>query len=111
MYHADRRGLEDIGSVDAALLVGDWRALPSASLDAIASLPKVIVGPSASEAPGTIHVSIDTGRAGIHEGGTAYRLDDIPLPLTPALDGPRTAAMVLGALEDAVAQRLREAAA
>ena len=74
--------------MDTALLVGDWRAVPSASLDAIASLPKVIVGPSASEAPGTTHVSIDTGRAGIHEGGTAYRLDDIPLPLSAAARRP-----------------------
>ena len=111
VYHADRRALGDAGSVDSALLVGDWRAIPSASLNAIASLPKVIVGPSASEAPGTTRVSIDTGRAGIHEGGTAYRLDDIPLPLAAALDGPRTAAMVLGALEEAVARSLREVAA
>ena len=111
VYHADRRALGDAGSVDSALLVGDWRAIPSASLNAIASLPKVIVGPSASEAPGTTRVSIDTGRAGIHEGGTAYRLDDIPLPLAAALDGPRTAAMVLGALEEAVSRSLREVAA
>ena len=73
--------------------------------------PKVIIGPAASEAPGTTRVAIDTGRAGIHEGGTAYRMDDIPLPLAPALDGPRTAAMVLGALEEAVSRSLREVAA
>jgi formylmethanofuran dehydrogenase subunit B len=58
-----------------------------------------------------VSVSIDTGRAGIHEGGTAYRLDDIPLPLTPVVDGARTAAMVLSALEEAVTRRLREVAA
>jgi len=110
-YHTDRRGLEDVGSVDSALLVGDWRAIPSARLAAIASLPKVVIGPAASEAPGTVQVSIDTGRAGIHEGGTAYRLDDIPLPLATVLDGPRTAAMVLSALEEAVVRSLREAAA
>ncbi len=110
-YHTDRRGLEDAGSVDSVLLVGDWRTVPPASLAAIAALPKVVIGPAASGAPGTIQVSIDTGRAGIHEGGTAYRLDDIPLPLAPVLDGPRTAAMVLSALEEAVVRSLREAAA
>jgi formylmethanofuran dehydrogenase subunit B len=106
-YGTDRRGLDDIGSVDAALLVGDWRAIPAASLAALASLPRVVVGPGASDAPGGPLVVIDTGRAGIHEGGTAYRLDDIPLPLAPALDGPRSAAMVLGALEEAVSHSLR----
>ena len=111
VYGTDRRGLEDIDSFDAALLVGDWRAIPPAALTAMASLPKVVVGPRASEAPGTPQVSIDTGRAGIHEGGTAYRLDDIPLPLVPVLDGPRTAAMVLTALEEAVSRSLREAGA
>lgn len=105
--YGDRRGLEDLGSLDAALLVGDWRAIPTASLAAMASLPRVVVGPGASDAPGAPLVAIDTGRAGIHEGGTAYRLDDIPLPLAPALDGPRTAAMVLGALEEAVSHSLR----
>jgi formylmethanofuran dehydrogenase subunit B len=111
VYAADRRGLEDVGSLDAVLLVGDWRAIPAASLAAIAVLPGVVVGPGASEVPGTSMVSIDTGRAGVHEGGTAYRMDDVPLPVTPVLDGPRTAAMVLGALEEAVSQRLREEAA
>jgi formylmethanofuran dehydrogenase subunit B len=71
----------------------------------------VVIGPGATEAPGNPRVAIDTGRAGIHEGGTAYRMDDIPLPLIPALDGSRTAAMVLGALEEAVEQILREPAA
>jgi formylmethanofuran dehydrogenase subunit B len=30
-------------------------------------------------------VAVDTGVAGIHEGGTAFRMDDVPLPLRPAL--------------------------
>lgn len=111
VYGADRRALDDMGSFDAALLVGDWHAMPAASVAALASLPTVIIGPGASDWPGTAGVAIDTGRAGIHEGGTAYRLDDIPLPLAPALDGPRTAAMVLSALEEAVSRSLREVTA
>ena len=107
VYVPDRRGLDDLTSVAAALVLGDWRAIPPETLAAFAVLPTVVIGPAASEVPGA-HVCIDTGRAGIHEGGTAYRMDDVPLPLTPALDGPRTAVMVLGALEDAVAHRLGE---
>ncbi len=71
----------------------------------------MVIGPGASEAPGDPRVAIDTGRAGIHEGGTAYRMDDIPLPLTPVLDGSRTAVTVLVALEEAVKNLLREATA
>ncbi len=107
-YSADRRGLDDLASVAVALVLGDWRTVPGTAL---AGVPTVVIGPGASEAPGAPRVAIDTGRAGIHEGGTAYRMDDVPLPLTPALDGSRTAPMVLGALEDAVAKMLRESAA
>lgn len=107
-YAADRRGLDDLATVDVALVLGDWRAVPGTALTGV---PTVVIGPGASEAAGNPRVTIDTGRAGIHEGGTAYRMDDIPLPLTPALDDSRTAAMVLGALEEAVEKVLREPAA
>ena len=107
-YSPDLRGLEDLACVDVALVLGDWRTIPETTLAAVAT---VVIGPGATEAPGNPRVAIDTGRAGIHEGGTAYRMDDIPLPLIPALDGSRTAAMVLGALEEAVEQILREPAA
>jgi formylmethanofuran dehydrogenase subunit B len=103
-YSADRRGLADLASVDVALVLGDWRSVPPAAL---AAVPAVVIGPAASEAPGNPRVAIDTGRAGIHEGGTAYRMDDIPLSVAPALDGSRTAAMVLGALAEAIATSLR----
>lgn len=108
VYVPDRRGFDDLASLDVGLVLGDWRAIPPDSLAALAALPCVVIGPGASEAPVAPRVCIDTGRAGIHEGGTAYRMDDVPLPLTPALDGPRTAAMVLGALEQSVARSLRE---
>ena len=72
-YHTDLRGLEDAGSVDSVLLVGDWRTIPPASLAAIAALPKVVIGPAASGAPGAIQVSIDTGRAGIHDDTPTVR--------------------------------------
>jgi len=43
-------------------------------------------------------VAIDTGVAGIHEGGTAFRMDDLALPLRPALSGPAVATDVVRAL-------------
>jgi formylmethanofuran dehydrogenase subunit B len=47
-------------------------------------------------------VAIDTGTAGIHEGGTAYRMDEVPRSLRPPLTGQRSAVQTLEALMDAV---------
>jgi formylmethanofuran dehydrogenase subunit B len=41
---------------------------------------------------------VDTGIAGIHAGGVAFRMDDVPLPLRPPLSGPLDPATVLAAL-------------
>ena len=40
--------------------------------------------------------------AGIHEGGTAFRMDDVPLPLRPALEGAdvRSAAATVRGLRE-----------
>jgi formylmethanofuran dehydrogenase subunit B len=50
-------------------------------------------------------VAVDTGVAGIHEGGTAYRMDDVPLRLRPPLSADRTSVGVLTALLGAVRAR------
>ena len=47
-------------------------------------------------------VAIDTGLAGVHDAGTALRLDDVPLPVRAVLAGPPAAAPVVKALRDAV---------
>ncbi|MFL5576856.1 MAG: hypothetical protein ACJ79S_12890, partial [Gemmatimonadaceae bacterium] len=45
---------------------------------------------------------VDTAVAGIHEGGTAVRMDDVPLPLRPSLEGPPAAVDVVRALRERV---------
>jgi formylmethanofuran dehydrogenase subunit B len=50
-------------------------------------------------------VAVDTGIAGIHEGGTAYRMDDMPLRLRPPLQAERSVVAVLSALLAAVRAR------
>ena len=75
----------------------------------LAGTPTVVIGPRASEAPFGPAVAIDTGVAGIHETGTAYRMDEVPLPLTPPLPRPRGGHEVLEALLAAVRQRLGRA--
>ena len=90
------------GEIDAVLIAGQAERAP-AVVQAARTL--AVIGPRASEAAGAT-VAIDTGVAGIHAGGTAMRLDDVPLPLRPALDHARDPAHILRVLRDRTA-RLR----
>ena len=106
-YLPGQRGLDRLerGSFNAALVVGS----PSLGEDAAAalgSIDTVVIGPRASQAPFTTRVAIDTGAAGIHEAGTAYRMDEVPLSLRPPLTSQRSAVETLLALTDAVRDRL-----
>ncbi len=101
-YAPDQRGLTDLSRVDAALVLGEWSSIPPAQLTELANMPTVVIGPGASSAPCATRAAIDTGRLGIHDGGTACRADDVPIALTPILSGPRTATSVLEALETSV---------
>jgi formylmethanofuran dehydrogenase subunit B len=83
---------------DSALLAGDPAGIPADVARTLARVPCVAIGPRASDFAPTPRVSVDTGVAGIHEGGMALRMDDVPLPLTPTLEGPPGAADVLLAL-------------
>ena len=77
------------GDIDAALVVGAAAGIPRAVQEAIGTLPGIVIGPRATGSPWRDRgVAIDTGVAGIHEPGTALRLDDVPLPLRPSVAGP-----------------------
>jgi formylmethanofuran dehydrogenase subunit B len=103
-----------LGEADTLLVIGA-SSLISASLAAhMARLPRALIGPRASEgalATGAT-VVIDGGVAGIHEGGTALRMDDVSLPLRASLAGPReTRAVVRGVRECVRALRRRDVVA
>jgi formylmethanofuran dehydrogenase subunit B len=83
--HAGAAELLASGAVDRALVVGAPHTLPDSVARGLTGLPNVAIGPRASAAAFTPAVAIDTGVAGIHEGGTAFRMDDVPLPLRPPL--------------------------
>lgn len=87
------------GAVDAVLVVGRASGAPFA-IDAVRS---VAIGPSASELP--CDTAIDTGVAGIHERGTAFRMDDVPLPLRAPVPGPPVAADVMRVLAQRIGTR------
>lgn len=103
-YTPERRALDRAAEGAAVLVIGSSRDLSSEAVAALGLLPVVAVGPRASQASFATRVAIDTGIAGIHDGGTAYRMDDIPLPLRPPLPRARSAAstlqMLLAALQD-----------
>ena len=84
---------------DTVLLLGSASALPAVVRTALESRPCAVIGPRASdEALTSAPVAIDTAVAGIHEGGTAFRMDDVPLPLRPSLSGPPSAASIAAEL-------------
>jgi formylmethanofuran dehydrogenase subunit B len=89
------------GEVDAVLVLGSAAGVPAELLDRIARLPCAVVGPRASEsALAPAEVVIDTGVAGIHEGGLALRMDDMPFTLRPSISGPPSAATLAASLRD-----------
>ena len=84
--------------IDAMLLIGSPRSVPESVARGLASVATVVIGPYASAAAFAPAVAVDTGVAGIHEGGMAFRMDDVPLRLRPAVAGALGAAVVVGDL-------------
>jgi formylmethanofuran dehydrogenase subunit B len=96
------------GDVGALLVAGAAAHLPSPLLRLMAQVPRVVVGPCASDSAlssGVTSIVIDTGIAGIHDSGTVMRMDDVPLPLRPTLAGPPNTADVVRALGALVRSR------
>lgn len=75
---------------DAALIVASD---PLANLDPparehLASIPYVALDPHDSPTMRAAAVAFTVATYGIHVPGTVYRMDDVPIPLRPALDSP-----------------------
>ncbi|HEV8396856.1 MAG TPA: hypothetical protein VGQ37_21390 [Vicinamibacterales bacterium] len=93
---------------DAAIVIGYLDAVPADVAAFIRTVPAVVIGPDASAMTlGPRSVAIDTGLAGVHDAGTALRLDDVPLPVRAVLPGPPPAAPVVKALREAVVRSQR----
>jgi formylmethanofuran dehydrogenase subunit B len=107
-YAPQRRGLERLadGGFKAVLMVGS-PATDEGVVSALERVNTIVIGPRASQSPFRARVAIDTGVAGIHEGGTGYRMDEVPLRLRPPLSAQRSAVETL----DAIIATIRERAA
>jgi formylmethanofuran dehydrogenase subunit B len=91
------------GAIDVALVVGSSAALPAEVVGALEGVHTIAIGPRASESAIDATIRVDTGVAGIHESGIAFRTDDLPLPLRALLPTPRDTASLLKALGAAIA--------
>jgi formylmethanofuran dehydrogenase subunit B len=106
-YRPDHRGLAGLesGAFRAALIVGS-PPMDESTRNAFSRMTPAIIGPRASQAPFTTTVAVDTGVAGIHEEGSAYRMDEVPLGLRASVSGPRSTTAVLLGLTHAIRAEL-----
>ena len=76
--------------VDAALLVGSEgiSKLSTAAQSYLGELPLIVLDYPNVESPLPPTVEFTTAIYGIHEKGTAYRMDEVPIPLKQVLDSP-----------------------
>jgi formylmethanofuran dehydrogenase subunit B len=78
------------GDVDAALILGadPGATMPQPAIDHLGRIPTVVLDPKVTHTSRLARVHITTAVTGISAAGTVYRMDEIPLPLRPALDSP-----------------------
>jgi formylmethanofuran dehydrogenase subunit B len=78
------------GDNDAALILGadPGATMPQPAIDHLARIPTIVLDPKVTHTSRLARVHITTAATGISAGGTVYRMDEIPLPLRPALKSP-----------------------
>jgi formylmethanofuran dehydrogenase subunit B len=80
--------------------------MPQPGIDHLARIPTIVLDPKVTHTSRLARVHITTGATGITTPGTAYRMDEVPLPLRPALRSPYpTDAEVLRRIRQAVEAR------
>lgn len=92
------------GDNDACLVLGadPGATMPQPAIDHLARIPTIVLDPKVTHTSRLARVHITTAATGISAPGTAYRMDEIPLPLRPALKSPYPS-------DEQVVRRIREA--
>ncbi len=92
------------GDVDACLVLGadPGATMPQPAIDHLTRIPTITLDPKVTHTSRLSRVHITTAVTGISAPGTAYRMDEIPLPLRPALTSPYPT-------DEDVMRRIREA--
>ena len=75
------------GESDAVVLIGSTRLdrFPSAALKHLERIPTILIEHPYGVVPFQPKLRITTAVYGIHRHGTAYRMDEVPVPLRPLL--------------------------
>ncbi len=78
------------GDTDCAFIIGadPGATMPQPAIDHLARIPTIVLDPHVTHTSRIARVHITTAPAGISAPGTAYRMDEIPMPLRPALSSP-----------------------
>ena len=94
------------GDNDAALILGadPGATMPQPGIDHLARIPTIVLDPKVTHTSHLARVHITTAATGISAPGTVYRMDEVPLPLRPALQSPYPT-------DEEVLRRIRQAVA
>lgn len=94
------------GDNDAALVLGadPGATMPQPGIDHLARIPTIVLDPKVTHTSRLARVHITTAATGISAPGTVYRMDEIPLPLRPALKSPYPT-------DEEIMRRIRQAVA
>lgn len=78
------------GDADAAFIIGadPGATMPQPAIDHLKRIPTIVLDPHITHTSNLSRVHITTAPAGIAAAGTGYRMDEIPMPLKPALKSP-----------------------
>lgn len=92
-YNPDEFSAADMlerGEPDAAVLIGSSRLerFSEKALKHLASIPTILLEHPYADPPFEPTIRITTAIYGIHRHGTAYRMDEVPIPLRPLLSSP-----------------------
>ena len=78
------------GDNDATLVIGadPGATMPRPAIEHLKRTPTIVLDPKVTHTSRLARVHITTAVAGISAPGTAYRMDEVPLPLRPPLKSP-----------------------
>lgn len=96
------------GEADAALIVASdpMSNFSQPAREHLGRIPVIVLDPKLSETARIATVAFTTATYGINTAGTVYRMDDVPIPLRPALHSPYKSDLeILQAIERRIRER------
>ncbi len=78
------------GDTDATLVLGadPGATMPQPAIEHLARTPTIVLDPKVTHTSKLARVHITTAATGVSAPGTVYRMDEVPMPLRPALKSP-----------------------